>query len=275
MLKIDRQQLLSLLRDFYRLTGIKIAIYDDEGVECYNVPERHCGFCAYVRSSPEGQAACERCDRQAMEICRKTGKLYLYTCHMGLAECYSPILQQGKCIGYIACGQSRMGEQENGNLQARAEEYGLSKEKLLSLYAEIGPTQEDNMHAAAAIMDACASYLYLNRLIEAGESVSGEIAKYVSGNLREDLSVDALCRIFHLSRVDMYSCCKDAFSLTPAEYVRRARLGKAAELLKETTLPVSQIAAMVGLDDYNYFSKLFRARFGLCPRAYRKKFTPK
>lgn len=275
MLKIDKQQLLSLLKDFYKLTGVKIAILDDEGVECYNVPERHCGFCAYVRTSPAGQAACEQCDRQAMEICRRTGKLYLYTCHMGLAECYSPIMQQGKCIGYIACGQSRTGKEEKDALRVRAAEYGLDGEKLLSLYSEIGQTQEENMHAAAAIMDACASYLYLNRLIEAGESMSGEIAKYVDENLSGDLSVDALCRNFHLSRVDLYACCKEAFSATPALYVRHARLRRAAELLKETSLPVAEIAAKVGLYDYNYFSKLFRARYSLSPRAYRKKFAPK
>ncbi len=271
MLKIDRLKLMSLLRDFYRLTGIKIAIYDDEGVECFSVPEdqRFCEFCKYVRSSEGGQAACERSDRMAMDICKRTGKLRLYSCHMGLMECFSPIVHQGKCIGYIAFGQSRTGRRD-ALIAERAREYGLNGEKLLSLYGEIGETEAENVQSAAAIMEACASYLYLNRLIEAGENLSGEIAKYVSENLTSDLSVDALCRVFHLSRVDLYACCKDAFSDTPAKYVQRARLNRAAQLLKETTLPVTRVCELAGLPDYNYFSKLFRARFSLSPRDYRK-----
>ncbi|MDY2850769.1 MAG: helix-turn-helix transcriptional regulator, partial [Candidatus Borkfalkiaceae bacterium] len=55
-------------------------------------------------------------------------------------------------------------------------------------------------------------------------------------------------------------------------YIQNERLEYAEELLKTTDLPVSAIAVKAGIPDYNYFSKVFRKRTGISPKAYRDKF---
>jgi len=45
---------------------------------------------------------------------------------------------------------------------------------------------------------------------------------------------------------------------------------KAEELLKTTGYPVSEIAYMVGYQDYNYFIKVFKKVTGTTPAKYRK-----
>ena len=79
MLKIDREKLISLLTDFYRLTGIKICVCDEEGNEISYVPEHLCAFCGYVRSSAAGSEACKKSDSDAFAVCKRTGEAYVYS----------------------------------------------------------------------------------------------------------------------------------------------------------------------------------------------------
>jgi AraC-like DNA-binding protein len=53
------------------------------------------------------------------------------------------------------------------------------------------------------------------------------------------------------------------------QYLSRRRLERAAALLSETDLPVAAIGSTVGMADPAYFSRRFRAIFGLSPRAFR------
>jgi AraC family L-rhamnose operon transcriptional activator RhaR len=69
---------------------------------------------------------------------------------------------------------------------------------------------------------------------------------------------------FHLTRLfGRY------IGMPPIQYLSRRRLERAAALLSETDLPVASIGATVGMADPAYFSRRFRANFGMSPRAFR------
>lgn len=59
---------------------------------------------------------------------------------------------------------------------------------------------------------------------------------------------------------------------TPLEYLTRKRMEKAAELLRATDRSLDEIAQLVGFQNVNYFSKVFRKHFGIPPGQFRKKF---
>ncbi|MGW7353175.1 helix-turn-helix domain-containing protein [Streptomyces sp. NPDC054784] len=59
---------------------------------------------------------------------------------------------------------------------------------------------------------------------------------------------------------------------TPMEAVRDARLRHAARLLEMTDLPVARVAAAAGFAGPSHFSRLFRARYGAPPGAFRTGF---
>jgi AraC-like DNA-binding protein len=61
-----------------------------------------------------------------------------------------------------------------------------------------------------------------------------------------------------------------ATGLTPHELVLRTRLARAQELLAESGLTVSEIAAQVGYDDPAFFSRLFVRRVGMSPTTFRR-----
>ena len=62
---------------------------------------------------------------------------------------------------------------------------------------------------------------------------------------------------------------KQEVGVTLTEYVNQKRIERAEALLKVTELPVSEVAAAVGILDGNYFSRLFRKQTGMSPSKYR------
>jgi len=56
----------------------------------------------------------------------------------------------------------------------------------------------------------------------------------------------------------------------PQEFVIHARLSLAAELLAHSKDSVRMIAAKVGIDNEFYFSRLFKKKYHLSPREYRR-----
>jgi AraC family transcriptional regulator, L-rhamnose operon transcriptional activator RhaR len=61
--------------------------------------------------------------------------------------------------------------------------------------------------------------------------------------------------------------------LPPMAYLRRRRLELATTLLVRSNQPVGEVGNLVGWPDANYFTRRFRAEFGLTPSAYRTRFA--
>lgn len=57
--------------------------------------------------------------------------------------------------------------------------------------------------------------------------------------------------------------------LAPKQYLIELKLLHAASLIRDTNLPIKEIAAEVGMTDPYYFSRLFQKRMGVPPRTYR------
>ena len=53
-------------------------------------------------------------------------------------------------------------------------------------------------------------------------------------------------------------------------YLRKKRISEAKRLLRETELPVSEIAHRVGYDSHSQFSAMFRTNEGQSPMMYRQ-----
>lgn len=64
------------------------------------------------------------------------------------------------------------------------------------------------------------------------------------------------------------------FGATPLEYVSAIRIERAKRFLVETSLPIGEIAARVGYESHNYFTRKFLMTTGLSPSDYRQKSTP-
>lgn len=63
---------------------------------------------------------------------------------------------------------------------------------------------------------------------------------------------------------------KQFTGISPTEYIKNFRFAKAVEMLKDTNIPVSDIAMEVGFEDPAYFTRQFRQILGKSPSEYRK-----
>ena len=66
---------------------------------------------------------------------------------------------------------------------------------------------------------------------------------------------------------------KRATGLSPKRFQMRARLLKAGRLLRETDLPIADVAEQTGFESIYAFSHRFRRAVGCTPTSYRQKTT--
>ena len=72
-----------------------------------------------------------------------------------------------------------------------------------------------------------------------------------------------------LSRNYLNRLVKAATGSSTGEWIEHARVNRSKRLLRETQLPVIDVAAAVGLDDQSYFARFFKRQTGLTPTAFR------
>ena len=104
------------------------------------------------------------------------------------------------------------------------------------------------------------------------EKLIEKAIKYVEDNMsRTELSVEELSRELGMSRVHLYKKLLQITGKTPIEFIRVIRLKRAAQLLRESQLHVSEVAFEVGFNNPKYFSRYFKDEFGLLPSVYQEK----
>lgn len=82
------------------------------------------------------------------------------------------------------------------------------------------------------------------------------------------LSVEKMAEEMNMSRTSLHRKIKSITGFPPSELIRSIRLRKAAHLIVNRADTVTQIALMVGFDDYSHFSKSFKKHFGVAPSGY-------
>lgn len=101
------------------------------------------------------------------------------------------------------------------------------------------------------------------------ERLIEKAVKYVVANIkRPELSVEELSSHLGMSRVHLYKKMKAITGKTPIEFIRLIRLKRAAQMLRESQMNVSEIAYQLGFNSPKYFSKYFKDEFGVLPSVY-------
>lgn len=96
--------------------------------------------------------------------------------------------------------------------------------------------------------------------------------RYVEQHMAKDtLGVEELSREVGMSKTTLYRKLKALTNLNTNEFIRTIRLNRAAQLLLQQKLNVSEIAYYVGFNDQDYFRKCFKEQFGTTPKDYANK----
>ena len=98
------------------------------------------------------------------------------------------------------------------------------------------------------------------------------IVNYIHKNLKENLSDEALGRVFHYHPNHIRRMVTEYTGIPTHKFVVKCRLAKAFELLLETNLSLKQICEAAGFQDFSHFTKSFKKMYGKNPSDCREMF---
>lgn len=97
-----------------------------------------------------------------------------------------------------------------------------------------------------------------------------EIMKYISENFRDDISANDLTKHFGYTPNYISKLFKECSGMGYREYLVMHRLKNAEYMLAKTDKSVQEVAISCGFNDSNYFSMIFKRKYGVAPSTYRK-----
>lgn len=92
---------------------------------------------------------------------------------------------------------------------------------------------------------------------------------FLSTHFAEPLNLDAVAAEAGISLYHLIRSFKAACGLTPHAWLLDLRINRARELLRNTQLPLSEIALQTGFADQSHFSRCFKERMAVTPGQYR------
>nr|WP_299074475.1 two-component regulator propeller domain-containing protein [uncultured Allomuricauda sp.] len=103
-----------------------------------------------------------------------------------------------------------------------------------------------------------------------------KLVRIIENSLEDDLlSVEFLASEAGMSRANLYRKLQSILNDTPVNLIKQIRLKRAAQLLRNKTMYISEVAYRTGFSNQKYFSKCFSKQYGMCPSEYIKKYADK
>lgn len=147
----------------------------------------------------------------------------------------------------------------------------------LKAYAETVFNKDSSKAAVFASLVGIISNLYDNGYIKKS---SGQISKYsadikkclkyINNNYSRKIRLSELSDLIHVSENYFCGYFKKFTGITPFEQINETRVKKAAALLTDSDLTVSEVAVKCGFENLSYFTRKFKSIVGCTPIDYRK-----
>jgi AraC family transcriptional regulator len=96
-----------------------------------------------------------------------------------------------------------------------------------------------------------------------------KVEDYVRDRLAEDVPVETLAEVVELSPFHFSRVFKLATGMSPLQFVKRERIARAQQLIRETSRSLIEIALEVGYTSPSHFARVFRRVVGVTPTEFR------
>ncbi len=93
---------------------------------------------------------------------------------------------------------------------------------------------------------------------------------YIDNNYERDISLKDISQYVFLSTSYFTRAFKEEMGISPINYLLKTRIERAKELLKDSTLKISDIALNVGFSNQQRFNDIFKKNVKMTPLSYRK-----
>lgn len=270
------KELEPLLEDFYRITRIRITVFDDRFQELISFPDGRPAFCQMIRSCEAGRRGCARCDAEACAYAAKQNKTHIYRCHAGLTEAIMPLHVGEVLVGYLLFGHVFAYESLEAGwtaVEKACSRYPVDPAQLKAALSDMPMISYDYIQSAARVLHMTASYLVMERMATLQEdTVAAKLDAYISEHFTDPVTAETICGILGIGRSKLFKLARQLYGCGIQQQIRKLRMEKAAALLLDRAdLSITQIATDCGYADYNYFIAAFSKYYGEPPNQYRHK----
>jgi DNA-binding response OmpR family regulator len=101
-----------------------------------------------------------------------------------------------------------------------------------------------------------------------------KLVKIVEDNIaNESFTVENLQKEIGMSRMQLHRKLKALTNQSANDFIRSIRLKRAAQILQQPGVQISEAAYLSGFNHLSYFSKCFKDQFGVLPSDYSKSIT--
>lgn len=96
------------------------------------------------------------------------------------------------------------------------------------------------------------------------------VARYIDDHYALDISQPFLQKLSAMSATKLKTSFKNKYKMSITEYTQRKRINMAEHLLLSSTMPIGDIAQMVGYQSFSRFSILYKRYKGISPKDIKK-----
>ncbi len=105
--------------------------------------------------------------------------------------------------------------------------------------------------------------------VSGGVEAVEAMRQYIDSSYMNEMSLTMLADRFHINPTYLSELFKKQTGTTFSEYIAQVRIARAAELLQDPQLRLSDIAELVGFANASYLSIVFKKFYGVSPNEYR------
>ena len=98
------------------------------------------------------------------------------------------------------------------------------------------------------------------------------VLKHIDENYKRNIPLSELAAIMNISTMYFSNYFKQVFHISPKQYIMNVRMDNAKELLLDSDMSILEVGTAVGIDDQNYFSRIFKKHCGMSPTEFRNEY---
>jgi AraC-like DNA-binding protein len=261
-----------IFNNFTSLFSIRISFFTPDGSELKVGNNMSiCSYCTAIKQSPGGAQTCFEQDRNARREAYNKQALVAYTCHGGMTEAVKPIIQDSILIGYAMIGQIRTKSLPPSHWCQVWETQ--SDEPLRELYERQQLRSPSELKAILQLFDNLMDLITAKKMIKhTGIDKLTGLVGYLKTHPELCVSLSEAADFACLSKSRLSHLIKERYGLSYYALVRQIKMEHARFLLSHyLTMNIDEVAQAIGMDDAQYFSRIFKKEHDVSPSQYRKR----
>lgn len=235
-------------------------------------------FCTFLKKDNHLQKTCVLHQLKVRSVLEKR-EFFFGMCHAGVYEYVFKISHRNVWLGFISISSyCKNKEKSHAALNELCEKHNFNKKEVRRIFNttmknEIPPIKEIKPLVSALSRQIELLYLQIKNPIKEAKNeniVFSQIMAYLTENYTKNIQIKDIAEATHYSASYISHIFTSVKKVSIMFYVNDLRIQKSKELLEKTDFSVTEISYLVGFNDSNYFTSIFKKYTSITPMKYRR-----